>query len=108
MLDGHVEDGHFNARSQQLRLPVAGMDNGSARVHVRPHDLAVVAPGEGYAARVIAVHRLAERITLELQVDGQARPVELDLVATPDVSVPATGSVIGVQLLRWKAYSHSP
>ena len=34
-------------------------------------------------ARVVAAHRLADRITLELDVDGQARPLELDFVATP-------------------------
>ena len=104
VLDGDVEGGHFIATSQQLRLPVAGIENGPARMHVRPHDVAVVGAGEGYAAGVVAVHRLADRITLELQLDGQARPMELDLVATPDVNIPATGSVIGVQPLRWKAY----
>jgi sulfate transport system ATP-binding protein len=41
---------------------------------------------------VITAYRLADRITLELNVPGQARPLEMDFVATPDVSTPAPGA----------------
>jgi sulfate transport system ATP-binding protein len=113
-LEGRLVDGQFVANGQQRKVPqvdgddpraageIAATDN--ARLYVRPHDLAVVAPGEGWSARVIAAHRLADRLTLELQVEGQSRALELDLSATPDVETPAPGSRIGLKPLRYRVY----
>src|SRR4249919_982095 len=107
-LEGQVADGHFIANGQALRLSNgnAQVSSGIARLYVRPHDLAVAvaAASEGWPARVIATHRLADRLTLELQVEGQAKPLELDLPASPDVETPAPGSVIGVMPLRYRIY----
>jgi sulfate transport system ATP-binding protein len=104
VLDGRIEHGEFVAPSQSLRLPVSASIEGAARLYLRPHDLERVASDEGYAARVVAAHRLADRITLELQLDGQPRALELDLIARPDVEIPSAGSRIGVRPLRWQAY----
>ena len=71
---------------------------------MRPHDLALTDAGNGVPARVLSTHRLADRLTVELQVDGQLESLELDLVAAPDVTVPAAGSIVGVQPLRYRAY----
>jgi len=105
-VEGRVVDGHFLAHGQSLRLGNgnAGISAGDARLYVRPHDLAVVAPGEGWPARVSASHRLADRLTLELHVEGQTKPLELDLSAAPDVETPAPGSTIGVSPLRYRIY----
>jgi len=113
-LDGQVADGYFVAHGQALRVPqiddgdrtaAAGATAASeARLYVRPHDLAVVAADEGWPARVIAKHRLADRITLELHIDGQTRSLELDLSAAPDVETPALGSTVGLKPLRYRVY----
>ena len=115
-LEGRVEDGSFIANGQSLRLPLMddpphgrragrGRDHGgSAHLYVRPHDFAVVAAGDGWPARVIDLHRLADRVTLELDVEGQARPLELDLSAAPDQPTPAPGSTIGLKPLRYRVY----
>ncbi len=101
---GRIEGGHFLANGHALRLPADGLPAGDARLYVRPHDIALVDPGAGLAARVLAAHRLADRITIELAVDGQPQALELDLAATPDVVIPAPGSVVGLQPLRYRAY----
>jgi sulfate transport system ATP-binding protein len=105
-LDGQVNDGHFIANGQSLRLSNGNAEasNGDARLYVRPHDLAVAPVDGGWPARVVATHRLADRLTLELRVDGQAKPLELDLPASPDAETPAPGSMIGVKPLRYRIY----
>jgi sulfate transport system ATP-binding protein len=103
-LDGHVEAGRFIANGQPLGI-ATDTRAGDARLYVRPHDLALAAPGEGWSARVVAGHRLADRITLELEVEGQSRPLELDFAATPDVETPAVGNVVAVKPLRYQVYS---
>jgi sulfate transport system ATP-binding protein len=103
-LDGRVEAGRFIANGQP---PGIATDTraGDARLYVRPHDLALAAPGEGWSARVVAAHRLADRITLELEVEGQPRPLELDFAATPDVETPAVGNLVAVKPLRYQVYT---
>jgi sulfate transport system ATP-binding protein len=105
-LEGHVADGQFIANGQSLRLGNgnAGVCAGAARLYVRPHDLAVTAAAEGWPGRVLGTHRLADRLTLELLVEGQAKPLELDLQASPDVQAPTPGSVVGVMPLRYRIY----
>ncbi|MCI4569179.1 sulfate/molybdate ABC transporter ATP-binding protein [Lysobacter sp. CFH 32150] len=106
-IEGRIDGDHFIAHDQPLRLGNGNADvtTGDARLYVRPHDLALVAPDEGWPARVIAAHRLADRLTLELQVDGQAKPLELDLSAAPDAELPAPGSTVGLKPLRYRIYA---
>jgi sulfate/thiosulfate transport system ATP-binding protein len=59
---------------------------------------------DGLHGRVVAVHRLADRITVELQVHGQERTLEVDLVAAPGVIAPAVGSEPVVTPLAWKVF----
>ncbi|WP_046658263.1 sulfate/molybdate ABC transporter ATP-binding protein [Lysobacter capsici] len=105
VIEGQTEGGELSVNGHALRLPVDGSSRSRARLYVRPHDIALVGEGEGLPARVISSHRLAERITLELVVEGQSRPLELDLVATPDAVTPASGSTIHVRPLRYRVYS---
>ncbi|WP_460713292.1 sulfate/molybdate ABC transporter ATP-binding protein [Lysobacter terrae] len=103
-LEGRVEAGRFVVPEQTPAFATDASE-GAARLYVRPHDLALVRAGEGWSARVFAAHRLADRITLELEIAGQPRPLEFDFAATPDVETPAVGSVIAVQPLRYRVYS---
>jgi len=106
-LAGRIEDGRFLADGPHgaiAPLPAAGIANGPARLYVRPHDLALVEAGAGLPAQVLAAHRLADRITVELGIEGQERPLELDLAATPDAVVPVPGSTVAVQPLRYRAF----
>jgi len=106
VLGGRIDGGHFVVDGHALRLPaVAGNDgDGDAQLYVRPHDIAVVAEDAGLRAEVVAVHRRADRITLELRVEGHAKPWELDWSAASDAAVPAAGSGIGLQLQRYRIY----
>ncbi|HEU0305402.1 MAG TPA: sulfate/molybdate ABC transporter ATP-binding protein [Lysobacter sp.] len=103
-LEGRVEAGRFVAHHQSQAFATDAR-NGAARLYVRPHDLAIVPADAGWPARVATALRLADRITLELDVEGQARPVELDFAATPDVETPGVGSRIAIAPLRYQVYS---
>jgi len=105
VLDGRVERGQFVADGTSLALPAPDTGDGAAALHARPHHFELVAPTQGIRAHVAAAHRLADRVTLELQVPGQTRTLELDLVATADVAVPAIGSEIGVRPARYRVYA---
>ncbi|GAB3382190.1 sulfate/molybdate ABC transporter ATP-binding protein [Lysobacter fragariae] len=102
-LEGRVEAGRFITTGQSHAFATDTRD-GAARLYVRPHDLALVRNHEGWGARVVAAHRLADRVTLELDIEGQARPLEFDFAATPDVDTPALGSLIAVKPLRYQVY----
>ena len=103
-LAGRISNGTFVADGQTSPLPADGTPDGAAALYLRPHDVALSAPGDGLDARVAAVHRLADRITLELQLPAQPRVFEVDLVAAPDVATPAAGDRVGVRPLRYRTY----
>jgi sulfate transport system ATP-binding protein len=103
-LEGRVDGGRFLAQGQSQAF-ATDVQAGAARLYVRPHDLAIVPAHEGWSARVVAAHRLADRITLELDVESQPRPLELDFAATPALEIPAVGQAIAVAPLRYRVYS---
>ena len=105
VIEGQTEGGELSVNGHAMRLPVDSHSRSRARLYVRPHDMALVGEGEGLPARVLSSHRLAERITLELSIEGQHRPLELDLVATPDAVTPVSGSTVHVRPLRYRVYS---
>jgi len=112
-VEGRFDGGNFVAIGHELRLPIEGGaplagSTQPARLYVRPHDLAIVPADEGWSATVAAAHRLADRITLELDVEHQPRPLELDFAATPDVEIPAVGQTIAVAPLRYRVYPSAP
>ena len=104
VVEGEVSGGRFTAPAQAQHFAAEGVADGPARLYLRPHDATIAGAGEGLAARVAGVHVHAGRITLELDVAGQARPLEVDLVATPGAAVPAVGDPLGVRLLRHRVY----
>ncbi|QSX79289.1 sulfate/molybdate ABC transporter ATP-binding protein [Agrilutibacter solisilvae] len=103
-LDGRVEQGRFLAGDTSFGVPV-DLPDGPARLYARPHDLSLAPGHDGWPARVLAAHRLADRITLELDLPGQSRTLEFDVAATPDVETPAVGRTIAVKPLRYRVYS---
>ena len=103
-LEGEVRDGRFHMEGHPLALPIDGDYAGPAILMTRPHDLAIVNEGEGFAAKVVDLFRRADRITAELDCPGQPRTLELDL---PDVDasiVPRVGDVVRVQPVRASVY----
>ena len=102
VLAGEVRANRFEARN--LRFDATGASDGAARLYVRPHDLALVDGKDGIPAQVRALHRLADRITVELAVVGQERALELDLVDRADVCVPGIGEDVRVQALRYRVF----
>jgi len=105
---GRVEQGQFVVDGHALRLPTEHSDTARAQLCARPHDIAIVDAQAGLPARVLTAHRLADRITLELRLDGQGQPLEIDLTATPGAVVPAIGSTVGLKPLRYCIYPAGP
>lgn len=105
-LDGRIEGGQFGIDGHTLRLQANGdpNDDRDAQLYVRPHDIDVVSEQAGLRAEVIAVHRRADRITLELRIEGQTKLWELDWHASSPATAPAAGSTIGLQLQRYRIY----
>ena len=94
--DGFVPAGQ---RAQRFRTTVSAQ--GAGRILVRPHDFSLGAPDEGLGAKVRRVRRLGGRVTLDLDVDGQVRPLEVDLAAGPELQLPREGERVGVTPLRF-------
>ncbi|WP_103074999.1 sulfate/molybdate ABC transporter ATP-binding protein [Solilutibacter silvestris] len=103
VLEGRVIDGRFRSDGHGFDAPT-DVAAGHARLYVRPHDLAIVDAASGIPAKVLATHLRSGRITVEAQVESQARLLELDLAATPDADVPAVGATIGVLPRAWRIY----
>ena len=104
VIEGNALDGRLFVNGQDASFEATGVADGPAKLYLRPHDAVIDAPGNGLDARVGAAHRHADRITVELALAGQPRALEVDLVATPGTQAPATGDVVGVRLLRHRAY----
>lgn len=107
VLEGEVRDGAFRIAGQDFALPVPGHANGPARLHLRPHDLERAAPGEGFDADVLAAHHRADRVTLELRVAAQTRPLEWDRIDTLENDLPKCGDIIPLKPQRWRLYPRS-
>ncbi len=105
VLEGEVRAGRFHLSGHAGTFSADDVADGPARLFARPHDVAAGRDGEGITARVVAAHRLADRITLELNVHGQSRPAELDFAATPGLTTPAPGSELSLVPLRYRVYS---
>ncbi len=104
VLKGRVREGRFETEGQSFPLAAADAAEGPAQLHLRPHDTELVEPGQGLAARVAAVRRLADRIAVELALPAQDRSVEIEIVARPDVQAPETGNVVGLRPLRYRIF----
>ena len=103
-LEGEVREGQFRMEGHSLTLPMDGDYAGPAILMTRPHELAIVNEGDGFAAKVVDLFRRADRITAELECAGQPRTMELDLPDTQDAQVPRVGDVVRVRPVRASVY----
>jgi sulfate transport system ATP-binding protein len=105
-LSGVVRGGRVVAEGGGFDLAATdAAPEGAAQLFVRPHDLQLAAPGQGLPARVHRVRRLAGRATLELQLDDQARAIELDVPERDPVDLPASGARVCVQPTRYRVFA---
>ena len=100
---GHVHGGDFRVDGAGA-LAARQFASGPATLFVRPHDIDVVADGDGLPATVVAVRSLAGRATLEAAIAGQATPVDIDL-PPGDAAPPAPGDRIGLALRRYRVFA---
>ena len=101
-LDGQVRDGHFTLDGQPFALPLAD-GRGDAILMFRPHELELVPADAGFVGTVTDRFRRADRLTLEVEIAGQARALEVDI--DDDVpKVPSLGDRVAVRPLRVLAY----
>ena len=104
---GQVAGGDFHAGADGAALPARDFVSGPATLFARPHDIDVVAPGAGLPAVVTEVRSLAGRRILEAAIDGQTRPVEVDLPHA-DAPLPRRGERIGLSLRRYRVFPTAP
>jgi sulfate transport system ATP-binding protein len=100
---GQVAGGDFRLAGDGAVLAAEQFHAGPATLFVRPHDIGIVAAEHGLPAVVTAVRTLAGRITLETDLPGQSRPVEVDLPAG-EPAVPVRGDRIGLALRRYRVF----
>jgi len=100
---GQVQGGDFHAGPDGSTLTAHGFASGPATLFTRPHDIDVVPAGQGLAATVTDVRKLAGRLILEAQLAGQARTVEVDLPSA-DGPTPRRGEQVGLSLRRYRVF----
>ena len=100
---------HADGSDASIELPAAALDvtasTGRARLFVRPHDLRLRPAGDGLTARVRQVRRLAGRATLDLELPGQTRRAELDLLDDGQLEMPHVGDLLGVTPERFRVFA---
>ena len=109
-IDGAVRDGRFQIEGHGAGIV---LDNGSptalragaARLYVRPHDLRVLDAGDGLPARVRQVRRIAGRATIDVELAGQPRTIEVDLPDDGSQRVPQPGEHLGIVPSRFRVFT---
>ncbi|MBL8264557.1 MAG: sulfate/molybdate ABC transporter ATP-binding protein [Xanthomonadaceae bacterium] len=98
---GHVRSGVFVADDEIGVLDAPGIADGATLAMFRPHQgVRNDEEGEGIRARVSAVHRRADRITVELAPGGGVRPIEWERVVEDDIALPAIGEALVLRPTR--------
>jgi len=107
---GELRDGGSWSGPSGVALPFQGASRGAdgprqVTLGVRPHDIAIVAPGAGDAdARVDVVEPRGSELLVHLRLGGDGSGEEIRVVAPPETAV-AVEAVVGVrcdrQRLHW-------
>ena len=103
-LDGAVRSEIFTTDDGAARFAAPGVADGLVVAQLRPHDLERVDGDAGIHARVIAAHRRADRITVELAVGNRSRPFEWDMIDSMDAAPPAPDEALLLRPTRAKFY----
>ena len=104
---GNVRGGVFRADGCDAGFACTEVADGQAQLYARPHDLALVAAGEGFAANVIDVRQLAGRHVLSLELPRQPRVLEFDVGNDARQTLPARGETVSVRPLRYRVFAVS-
>jgi len=102
---GNVRGGVFRADGCDATFACAGVADGAAQLYARPHDLALVAAGEGLTSSVIDVRQLAGRNVLTLELPRQSRVLEFDVGNDAQMELPARGDTVSVRPLRYRVFA---
>ena len=100
---GQVDGGDFRFAGDGVVIDARQFHSGPATLFVRPHDIGLVGADDGLPAVVTTVRTLAGRVTVEAEMPGQTRPVEIDLPAGNGPS-PQRGDRIGLALRRYRVF----
>jgi sulfate transport system ATP-binding protein len=103
-----VRDGVFTTGDGIAAFAAPGCADGPVAAHLRPHELGLASEqggaDAGIRARVLASHRRADRITVELEVGEHAKPFEWDMIATPGIVAPVAGEALRLKPSRVRFY----
>jgi sulfate transport system ATP-binding protein len=102
---GYVGAGNFIAPGFIAPVPAGDCAPGPATLFARPHDLRL-ANGHPRVleAKVNAVHQLAGRTTFEATLDGQARPLLVDIAGTDLPHLPQRGELVHLALDNYRVF----
>jgi sulfate transport system ATP-binding protein len=105
---GYVGAGNFIAPGFIAPVPAGDCAPGPATLFARPHDLRL-ANGHPRVleAKVYAVHQLAGRTTFEATLDGQARPLLVDIAGTDLPHLPQRGELVNLALDHYRVFPAS-
>jgi sulfate transport system ATP-binding protein len=109
-IEGTVRAGHFQVEASDQRIDLADAARnspaaGAARLFVRPHDLRLHDAGAGWRARVRGVRRIAGRATLEVELAGQSRTIEVDVPDDGSHRIPVAGEQLGLTPTRFRVFA---
>jgi sulfate transport system ATP-binding protein len=104
-LDGAVHAGLFVSVDGAVRFAAPGTADGPVVAQLRPHDLERIdsqggVGDAGIRARVLAAHRRADRITVELAVGDRDKPFEWDMIDSTDAAPPVVGDDVVLRPTR--------
>jgi sulfate transport system ATP-binding protein len=103
-LDGAVQASVFVSGDGAARFAAPGIADGPVVAQLRPHDLARSEDHAGIRARVLATHRRADRITIELAVGDRAKAFEWDMIDSMDAVPPTVGEDVMLRPARAMFY----
>ena len=96
--------GTFVSGDGAARFAARGVADGPVVAQLRPHDLVRSEENAGIRARVLAAHRRADRITIELAVGDCAKAFEWDMIDSTDAAPPAVGEDVVLRPTRAMFY----
>jgi len=111
-LRGRVEGGAFVPQgSDDVRVPLspaAAPQGGEGLLLLRPHQLQLVAEGQGLRGRVNSLRRLGGRISLQVELAQQDSRIEVDIEASSSQNLPSAGSLIDLLPRAGGVFAPSP
>jgi len=102
---GAVSGGRFTAPGFVAPVPAEACPDGPANLFARPHDLRIAnGHPKVLEAKVEAVHKLAGRISFEARLDGQPRPLQVDIAGQELPHLPERGELVNLALDHFRVF----